>query len=48
LKTHDEQNAMWEAFDQMKPAEITYPHWWEDYVIDTIARVMKENVRGQV
>lgn len=39
-----EQDAMWEVFDTMVPEEEWIPTPWENYVIDTIAKVLKESL----
>lgn len=38
----DEQDAMWEAFDTLKPKESWVPSVEEKWLIDKIAEVLKK------
>ena len=41
---NEEQNAMWEVFDTLIPEEEWIPTEFENYIIDTIAKVLKGQI----
>ena len=40
----EEQDAMWEVFDTLIPEEEWIPTKFENYIIDTIAKVLKGQI----